>query len=304
MRNVPPRRGVCAAAGSAAVTAAAAPATRISRRLSRAAPLMRSSFPRGGPWVHPRVPAIRFRRHRIVTAPPPRRPGPGGCYSAATHGGAAATFLRRTSMRPLSLALLGPFRARLADGRALPIRRRKSRALLAYLGMRPDEPQPREKLIALLWTDADADRARHSLRQTLTALRQDLAPLGWADAVLAGEALSLDPTLLRVDVADFERLARGPDLHRLERAAAAYRGDFLEGLVAGEDAFETWLAGERDRLRGEALGVLDRLVTVHVAAGAPAEVARAATRLLVLDPLREDVHRLLMRLHAREGRRN
>jgi DNA-binding SARP family transcriptional activator len=207
-------------------------------------------------------------------------------------------------MRPLSLALLGPFRARLGDGRALRIRRRKSRALLAYLALQPDEPQPREKLMALLWTEADPDRARHSLRQTLTALRQDLAPLGWADAVLAGDALCLDPRLLRVDVADFERLARGPDLHRLERAAAAYRGDFLEGLVTGEDTFETWLAAERDRLRGEALGVLDRLVTVHVAAGAPAEAARAATRLLALDPLREDVHRLLMRLYARAGRRN
>ena len=217
---------------------------------------------------------------------------------------AQAVSLRRATTRPLSLALLGPFRARLGDGRTLHIRRRKARALLAYLAMRPDEPQPREKLMTLLWTESDPESARHSLRQTLTVLRQDLAPLGWADDVLAGEALCLDPRLLRVDVADFERFAHGPDVHRLEQAAAAYRGDFLEGLVTGEDAFESWLAGERDRLQAEALSVLDRLVAIHAAAGATAEVARAAMRLLALDPLREDVHRQLMRLHAREGRRN
>ena len=42
-----------------------------------------------------------------------------------------AVSLRRATTRPLSLALLGPFRARLGDGRPLRIRRRKARALLA-----------------------------------------------------------------------------------------------------------------------------------------------------------------------------
>jgi hypothetical protein len=49
---------------------------------------------------------------------------------------------------------------------------------------------------------------------------------------------------------------------------------------------------QRATTRPLSLNVLDRLVAVHAAAGATEEVARAAMRLLALDPLREDVHRL------------
>jgi len=206
-------------------------------------------------------------------------------------------------MRRLHLSLLGPFRAGLGDGTALHVRRRKARALLAYLALRPGQPLPRETVVALLWPDVDPAEARHSLRQTLTVLRRDLAPLRWPAALLGGEALCLPAALVRADVAAFERLARSAEARRLERAGAAYRGDFLEGLVTGEEAFDGWLAGERDRLRAGAIHALDGLVAIYLKTGAAERAARAATRLLALDPLREDVHRLLMRLHARGGRR-
>ena len=76
-------------------------------------------------------------------------------------------------MTPLHLTLLGSFGARLGDGRAIPVRRRKARALLAYLALRPGAPRPRGKVIALLWGDADPGHARHSLRQTLTVLQRE-----------------------------------------------------------------------------------------------------------------------------------
>jgi DNA-binding SARP family transcriptional activator len=206
-------------------------------------------------------------------------------------------------MTPVHLTLLGSFRARLGDGRVIPVRRRKARALLAYLAMRPGEPQPREKLIALLWGDADPGHARHSLRQTLTVLRRDLALLHWREPFLAGEAVCLGPHLIRVDVATFERLSTSAETRSLEQAAAMYRGDFLEGLGMVGEAFETWLAAERDRLRARAVRVLDRLLAVRMATGATASAVDVTLRLLGIDPLREDVHRVLMRLHLHEGRR-
>ena len=206
-------------------------------------------------------------------------------------------------MRRLHLALLGPFRARLGDGTALHVRRRKARALLAYLAIRAGEPQPREALIALLWPEVDPAEARHSLRQTLTVLRRDLAPLRWPASLLAGEALALPAALVRADVADLDRRAASADARDLERVAATYRGEFLEGLVAGEEPFDAWIAGERERLRATAVRALDALLAIHLNGGAAGPAAGVAMRLLALDPLREDVHRLLMRLHAREGRR-
>src|SRR5690349_201353 len=110
-------------------------------------------------------------------------------------------------MRSLHLGLLGPFSARLGDGSVLRVGRRKAQALLAYLATRAGDPQPREKLLALLWAEAGPEQARHSLRQTLSVLRRDLAPLRWPRTILAGEALSLPPDLIQVDVASFERLA-------------------------------------------------------------------------------------------------
>ena len=172
----------------------------------------------------------------------------------------------------------------------LHLHRRKARALLAYLAVRAGQPLPREAFVGLLWPDVDAGEARHSLRQTLTVLGRDLGPLGWPASLLGGEALCLPGALVRADVADSDRLARSPEGRHLERAVMAYRGDFLEGLVTGEEAFDGWLAGERERLRGAAIHALDGLVAIHLKTGAAALAARAAVRLLARDPLREDVH--------------
>src|SRR4029450_13975335 len=89
----------------------------------------------------------------------------------------------------------------------------------------------------------------------------------------------------------------------LEQAAALFRGDLLEGIDGVGEAFETWLMAERGRLRNRAVGVLDRLLAVRMAEGATGEAMEVALRLLDVDPLREDVHRLIMRLHLRHGRR-
>jgi DNA-binding SARP family transcriptional activator len=206
-------------------------------------------------------------------------------------------------MKRLHLSLLGPFLVRLADGRAIHVRRRKGRATLAYLAMRPGELQPREKLIGLLWGDAAPAMARHSLRQTLTSLREDLAAWRGSRPFLAGDAFCLDPDLVTVDVAAFERLSDSTETESLEQAAAMYRGDFLEGIGVEGDAFEEWRAAERERLRATAVHVLDRLLATRIAAGTTAPIIQAAIQLLRVDPTREDVHRVLMRLYAREGRR-
>ena len=207
-------------------------------------------------------------------------------------------------MSRLGLALLGPFEARREIGQVAAIRRRKAQALLAYLALRPGEFQPRERLIGLLWEDLDPSHARHSLRQTLTELRQDLGPDSFSALLLDADAVALDRASVSVDVMRFERLAASPSIDALAEAAAIYRGDLLEGAPGGGEMFESWLAAERDRLRARLMEVLAQLL-VRQARTAPllASVA-TATRLLGLDPCREDVHRTLMRLYARAGRRS
>jgi DNA-binding SARP family transcriptional activator/pimeloyl-ACP methyl ester carboxylesterase len=185
---------------------------------------------------------------------------------------------------------------------SLLVRRRKARALLAYLALRPGSEYSRESLAALLWPDMADEHARHNLRQALLALRQTLAmerdPFGGD-----GEVVALDPGAVTVDVPSFERCARAgtPDARR--EAASLYRGDLLEGFSIDEGPFESWLAGERQRLRELALAVLDRLLSVEMATGALERAVQTGVRLVALDPLRESTHRSLMVLYARQGRR-
>src|SRR5207249_4844649 len=64
-----------------------------------------------------------------------------------------------------------------------------------------------------------------------------------------------------------------------------------------------WLVAERERLREMAVEAQTRLLA-HQTAGASSERAiQTCVRLLALDPLQETVHRTLMRLYARQGRR-
>ena len=82
-----------------------------------------------------------------------------------------------------------------------------------------------------------------------------------------------------------------------------YRGDLLDGFVIDEEPFEQWLVHERERLRELALDALARLLRHQNSLEATEAATQTARRLLTLDPLREAVHRVLMRLHVRAGRR-
>ena len=75
----------------------------------------------------------------------------------------------------LRVMLLGGFEARLASGATLSLPTKKAQALLAYLGLRPGQSYPRDKLAALLWGEKSDGQARGGLRHALVALRRALA---------------------------------------------------------------------------------------------------------------------------------
>ena len=206
-------------------------------------------------------------------------------------------------MARLTLTVLGGFQARLDREPALALPTRKTRALLAYLALPPGRSHSRDKLAGLLWGDVPEPRARGGLRQALSRLRKVVA-IEPPALILDGDTVSLNPDVLDVDAVEFEHLASRDTPEALEQASALYRGDLLEGLALREAAFEEWLLGERDRLRERALDVLDRLLRHHGAGGRPEAALQAALRLAALDPLRESVHRALMRLYAQLGRRS
>jgi DNA-binding SARP family transcriptional activator len=200
----------------------------------------------------------------------------------------------------LRVTLLGGFEARLASGSDLSLPTKKARALLAYLSVHNAQSHPRDKLAALLWGEKSDQQARGSLRHALVTLRRALGP---PFLTIEGHTVALNPRGVEVDVRSFEqRVAEGTP-RALELAAELYRGDLLLGFTVNEPLFEEWLVAERERLREMALEALARLLAEQTKGAGTERAIQTAVRLLALDPLQEAVHRTLMRLYARQGRR-
>ena len=206
-------------------------------------------------------------------------------------------------MVALRVLLLGGFEARLASGSPLTLPTKKAQALLAYLGVHAGQGHQRDKLAALLWGEKSAEQGRGDLRHALAALRKALAGATPAPLRIEGQTLALDAERVDVDVATFERRAAEGTPEALQHAAELYRGDLLLGFQVNEPLFEEWLVVERERLREIALDALGRLLTQQTKAAATERAIQTAMRLLALDPLQESVHRALMGLYARQGRR-
>jgi TolB-like protein len=194
----------------------------------------------------------------------------------------------------LQLRLLGGFDLHLSNKGGTVPAGRKVRALLACLALSAGNAWPREKLMALLWSDRSDEQARASLRQALAEIRRALGER--SPVHTEHDAVTLDPALLSVDAVEFERHAKAG---KLDEAAALYRGPLLDGHGVRDSAFEDWILIERTRLHNFAVDVLDRL-----AASRSGDAAIAtAQQLLQLEPAREETHRLLMRLYAAAGQR-
>ncbi len=205
---------------------------------------------------------------------------------------------------PLRLRLFGGFHLEDASGRPVALKLRKAEALLAYVAVSSGQAAARQELAALLWGESEQPRARQSLRQVLLALSKALARCQPAVLQITSQTVSLAPAALSVDVADLERLTAEGSPASLNAAAALYRDDFLAGLSLDAPDFEDWLDATRSRLRDLALRGLDALLQVQEAADDIGAAVATVHQALRIDPFREDLHRRLMRLYARNGMRS
>jgi DNA-binding SARP family transcriptional activator len=158
-------------------------------------------------------------------------------------------------------------------------------ALLALLARAGDRGVTREKLTALVWPDADDERARRAITQSIYALRQEL---GSDDAITGVKDIRLNPEL---DRDRRRRLQPRFERDRMEDAVALY-GPFLDGFhVAGNDEFDRWADSERTVLFREYLDALEKLATAAEGRADPTAAAGWWRRLSAKDPLSARCHR-------------
>ncbi len=180
----------------------------------------------------------------------------------------------------LSLRLLGGASLRIEhgepDGEAVQTRRI---ALLALLAASRTGAVSREKLTAYLWPEAEAERGRHLLSESVYVLRR---ALGTSALRSEGDSVRLDSDLVSCDVVEFESaVARGD----LESAASLYAGAFLDGFfVKNAPEFDRWVEAERQRLADSYAATLERLAERAQEAGDHPAAVRWWRRLATHDP--------------------
>ena len=152
------------------------------------------------------------------------------------------------------------------------------------------------RLIDVLWPDADGDAGRYALSTTLHRLR---GILGHPDAVRRqGQTVSLDPRYCWVDLWTIqelleraERTSNDDDALVLvtEQAVALYGGPFLDA-----DSHETWVASVAESLRHRLVKQVIRTAERAERAGDWASAAARYETALKMNPCDEGACRRLM----------
>jgi|GEM_PF-5411834 len=194
---------------------------------------------------------------------------------------------------PYELRVLGPFElVERASGRSAAVKSLKMRALLTFLSATPGARASRRQIADLFWGSRGEAPALHNLRVTLSSFRKTDPH---ADILTVDEdVLALNLSLVAADRSILDKARQSGELESLRTAASLYRGEFGHALELDEEGFDDWLKAERARTQETAIAALDTLVRKLAALGAHREALQNANRLLTVDPLREETHRLVI----------
>ena len=190
---------------------------------------------------------------------------------------------------------------------------RAVKGLLGYLSLFSKRIHSREVLAGIFWGESSEGRARSCLSTTLWRLRKILEPSplptgSYLVTTPAGDICFNRESDYWIDVEDFESKAktflsepieslRTEDVNQIEGALKLYQGDLLEGL------YDEWALRERERLRALFVKCQTHLLHHYRRHRAWDKGLVCAQNILYLEPLREEIHREMMRLYYRNGQR-
>lgn len=190
---------------------------------------------------------------------------------------------------------------------------RHSQGLLAYLLLFRNRLHPREVLASQFWGDSTGAHARAAFNTALWRVRSAIEPAGvphgtYVVAAGRGDIGFNAASQHWIDVEEIETRVRpllgrpvlslSPDeAVQMAGALDLFNGDLLEGMTWD------WVLQERERLRMICLDGLGHLMHYYALHRMYDDGLRCGQRILWSDPLREAVHREMMRLHCAAGQR-
>lgn len=190
---------------------------------------------------------------------------------------------------------------------------REIQALLAYLLLQRNRTQPRDVLAGVFWGEHSHEKARRALNTALWRLKKALEPDGipagtYLIGTQSGEVGFNCESQYWLDAEVFERGTNRiinyasqereePDVQELEKIMELYKGELLEGF------YDEWALRERERLRALYLKNLMYLMQYYKFQREYEKAKACGQQILDLDPIREDIHREMMRLYLESGQR-
>tara|TARA_R110002124_G_scaffold63350_31_gene173340 strand:- start:14834 stop:15607 length:774 start_codon:yes stop_codon:yes gene_type:complete len=201
---------------------------------------------------------------------------------------------RPTAARKVQLKLFGDCRLTI-DGRPIQGVPASLFRVAAYLVLGGNGGiQPRHRVGALLWSDADDGKAAANMRQALARIRHLQEEHGFSFIGANFSMLQLlDEGDVQCDLTDFVDYLKGTLPLTPVELCSLYDGELLGGLGPGGEGFEEWLFPHREKFMVEAVD--------HIAAGLAPQMGLSesdrgicARRLLEIDPYHELALRVLM----------
>lgn len=208
-----------------------------------------------------------------------------------------------TAMVPASAALLSVSLVGrpsiMFGGRLVELRTQKAGAVLSYLALSEAKHESRERLVGLLWSRSDEEKARASLRQVVRELRTAFEDAGYGGFSAGRLSVQLDAEKVEVDVERIIRLAESGSVDPLLLNTPDLGERILEGLDDLDPSFRIWVLAKRQTISDRLMRSLGAsLIAKGIAADAKTEIATAIANL---DPTHEEACCHLMRVHAEQG---
>ena len=188
---------------------------------------------------------------------------------------------------------------------------RRARDIFCYIATRKHRRVPKDVLIEAFWGDEEFEAIEKNFHPTISHIRKALnsrQALKQNFIVFRDGAYQLNPEFsYKIDTEDFvNRIAAAESAKRdkddaglrlnLEYAYSIYRGEFMDGL------YENWAEEQRPFYQEQFSRVLNALAKLSVTEKRWADALKYAGEILTIDPYREDLHRLVMKVLAAQSK--
>lgn len=188
---------------------------------------------------------------------------------------------------------------------------RRARDIFCYIATRKHRRVPKDVLIEAFWGDEEFEAIEKNFHPTISHIRKALnsrQAFKQNFIVFRDGAYQLNPEFsYRIDTEEFVNFIvaaetakrdKEPKVLRdsLESAYALYRGDFMDGL------YDDWAEEQRHFYREQFSRVLNALAKLSVEEKRWTDALNYANQILLIDPYREDLHRLVMKVLAAQSK--